>query len=359
MPSFASLDVSSLISLISLTIHDYLTWTNFLKIMIIAFCINGLLLQTILVTVQYFSFETTVDLKFGNELVYTSFTICFPFLKENDKTNNPNYDELSTNVSNRLNTPKVKDDIYTKYKINHFFNNISLNVERISCSVKTMKITDHMNCDKPIESIENQSKCFTYSIQLKTNSILSLSANLSSLEFISNTTERARISIHSPKIMPLSNENEFLQLLTNKTYDISFWRVSIKQLPSPYTSCTNYPNSWSRFQCIHYCIINAIKNSCNCIPKNAFILIYDFDDTHNWCSLTSCYEEYDSFRINCNKKCSKVCANYNLNINKQLFYYRNVIIKSIIQRLHQRVIVVLLFLFKYLQIKTVTILIKI
>ena len=273
------MDVSSLVSMITLTLVDYLSWTNFFKILVVLFCINGLLLQIIFLTIQYLSNETLVDIQMisEEESDQNSVTICLPFEEVLKTTDENNETIVRQRVVNQL---------------SDFFRESP----KIYCSLRTSLNV----CQNPVQSIDNSFKCFTFVF----DSEIELSLNSSNSSELQNSY---RVSVHSTKTLPNSFENDFKTLYFDKTYELRFWSIRMKRLSSPYTRCQTYHKSWTRSQCLQKCFINSIKTFCpNCVPNDIFILEEDFNQSMKFCPKFECNQDFKHFLNDCQHNCPQV-----------------------------------------------------
>lgn len=291
----------------------------------IAICINGLLLQMVQLTVQYFSYETGISAKINKDIHSPALTICLPFLQEINKfrdlyreenfknTNNNNNITVGGYKNNQVLYQELMEFFYSKYTFKQLFNK-SFSHEKISCLIKKTATEKFENCSKPIESIYNESKCFTYYFHsLKVNSIIMVTSNFSMAQKHndSNTeTRKTQICLHPQTIIPLSDEQQFIDIRENKKTEIIYWWLNINQLSPPYSSCKFYYKTWSRFDCIHECIVDIIKSSYDCIPSFHRLLSNDFIPETHFCNI-HLWNNNQTFALHliksqCNQKCIEV-----------------------------------------------------
>ena len=275
------MDVSSLVSMVSLTIVDYFSWTNVCKLLVVLFCINGLVLQIILLTIQYFSYEMSIDLQLisDEDRDQTSATICLPLVEEEVLRNS-----------------ETNETFIFRQRVRQLSDVFSKSVPKISCS---SPLKSSIVCENPVQSYDNSYKCFTFVF----DSEIQLSVNWSH----TSDQNSYRVSIHSTKTYSNSFESDFRSLSLGKSHELRFWSFHTKQLTSPYTMCQTYHKSETRSQCLHNCIVSYLKTFCpNCVPKEVFILESDFSQSMRFCPKHECNEDFQSLFSDCRLDCLQV-----------------------------------------------------
>lgn len=269
--------------------------------LIIAFCINGLLLQLVLLSVKYFSFDTTISVKYGNELIAYSASICLPFNVSEGKSKNSLTESLN-------NVKSVNESDATFNTLDYIFNSI-ISDSKIKCKITSHEVNDFglKKCDKPLKSFDYESICFTYKLNLHLKDTLMLHINSKLNDNGKSNANKAKLVIHSQSDLLFHTEDSFMTLIANKEYHINVWNIQFSK-SSSHNLCEYYQISYTRVNCVHKCIIESIKSTCNCVPRNAFVAEGDFDANMQLCQQTSslCHREYYLSEKYCNDVCKVV-----------------------------------------------------
>jgi len=285
------------------------------------------------------------------------------------------YEKESIRLSNLIEKTSIEceNQIYKKLVIQLYNYSITFNMNgnqfkhlieakaygRVRDKFTNIKYT-HIQNMNPIKSFtaindERPNKCFTFfskfnsrrdefvmdlshfEIEIRFNDSIQINTTLYSCPYDLGDYS-IYFSLHSPLSLPQLTKTNYIKLIQNKEYKISFSRIVTKLLSSPFnTNCREYDilnnrNDQTKSDCIDRCIMKFMKDKCgNCLHRIGILYRFEtMDNNQRLCENSSefgqCMKSMNSeIRPKCETQCNNDCEEqfFDYTINDEHFFFEN------------------------------------
>jgi hypothetical protein len=258
-PSEESLDTSSsAVSVPSLasmeTLLDYLRWINVLKVLFIVFCVNGFLLQSLLLFRSEPDFRSSASASMSSPFV--AIAVCFA----------------------------------TQVSVNSSAKDVFLRAPKTECLVDENESA--ISCEANAKSLlENRFLCLHFRF-------------LNEIQFFADFWPTLRLVVHSPLETPDESSSQ-LQLALNASTGLELRVFALPTRLSADEECEERP---ARQRCLRRCLSRALRDFCGeCFPEGIHLWDEEFAENAVFCPKSRCL--LNSSLQKCRQNCPKVCKN--------------------------------------------------